>query len=115
MLDRFSFSLVMIFSLAIGLLLSNSVLAEDMDELRSAACGEGKAKDSSWHISNLYNCENNSFFVPYHLWTGAKWNWTATTTWNPSSQMVGTARQVRGLASGSHLPLRTRNWHDRRL
>ena len=30
--------------------------------------------EEPWHISNLYNCVNKELFIPYHLWTGAKWD-----------------------------------------
>lgn len=34
-----------------------------------------KIKDNSpWNINNLYNEKNKSFFIPYQLWTGAKWD-----------------------------------------
>ena len=29
---------------------------------------------SPWHIDNLYNKSDKSFFIPYQLWTGAKWD-----------------------------------------
>lgn len=66
--------LLAILAIATGSLFGGHVMAENMDDLGKAACGNGKAKGSPWHISNLYNCENNSFFVPYQLWTGAKWD-----------------------------------------
>ena len=44
-----------------------------------------------WHFNNLYDPETKSFFIPYHLWTGAKWDGVKSTkdcmhsannTWN---------------------------------
>jgi len=35
-----------------------------------------KNKDKSnkpWHISNLYDCKTQSFFIPYELWSGAEY------------------------------------------
>ncbi|MGY9004933.1 MAG: hypothetical protein ACKVJQ_02355 [Alphaproteobacteria bacterium] len=46
---------------------SSAAEIEDMDALRSAACGDGVSSDARkkpWHIANLYNCKNNTFFVP---------------------------------------------------
>ena len=34
-----------------------------------------KNKSSNpWHITNLYSKDDNSFFVPYHLWSGSSWD-----------------------------------------
>ena len=34
-----------------------------------------KNKSSNpWYFTNLYSKENNSFFIPYQLWSGSKWN-----------------------------------------
>ena len=34
-----------------------------------------KNKSSNpWHLTNLYSKENDTFFIPFHLWSGAKWN-----------------------------------------
>ena len=34
-----------------------------------------KTKSSNpWHFSNLYDDVSNSFFIPYHLWSGATWD-----------------------------------------
>jgi hypothetical protein len=27
-----------------------------------------------WHITNLYSKEDDSFFIPYHLWSGSNWD-----------------------------------------
>ena len=27
-----------------------------------------------WHITNLYSKEDDSFFIPYHLWSGSSWD-----------------------------------------
>ena len=29
---------------------------------------------SPWHRVNVYDQKTNSFYIPPHLWTGAKWN-----------------------------------------
>ena len=33
-----------------------------------------KTGSSPWHFSNLYDLSSNSFFIPYHLWSGASWD-----------------------------------------
>jgi len=63
-----------LFAIAAGFLFAGHAMAGGMDDLRRAACGDGKAGESAWHISNLYNCDNDSLFVPYQLWTGVAWD-----------------------------------------
>ena len=36
-------------------------------------CSNNKAT-SAWHISNILDCSKRTLFIPYQLWTGAKWN-----------------------------------------
>ncbi|MCH1449993.1 MAG: hypothetical protein L7U49_07435 [Litoricolaceae bacterium] len=33
-----------------------------------------KVSTDPWHFTNLYDPSSDSFFIPYHLWSGAKWN-----------------------------------------
>ncbi|MBF0379830.1 MAG: hypothetical protein HQL69_02360 [Magnetococcales bacterium] len=46
------------------------------NQLQNLACGEAKkgGGESPWHIANLYDCQKNRLYIPYQLWTGAKWN-----------------------------------------
>ncbi|MDE0714573.1 MAG: hypothetical protein OXI10_06885 [Gammaproteobacteria bacterium] len=32
------------------------------------------SSSSSWHITNLYDCQTHELYIPYHLWTGASWD-----------------------------------------
>lgn len=47
---------------------------QKLDEVALQECNNVKKGSSPWHISNVYNCENKSFFIPYQLWTGMDWN-----------------------------------------
>ena len=37
-------------------------------------CVQPDIKKSPWYVGNLYDCKTNSFFIPYQLWSGAKYN-----------------------------------------
>ena len=42
--------------------------------LHDQACAiEPYVADNPWHVANLYNCSTRELFIPYQLWTGAKW------------------------------------------
>ena len=55
---------------------SASSWGADRNELRAAACPGDAAPASRgpWHLANLYDCKNDTIFIPYQLWTGAKWD-----------------------------------------
>lgn len=36
-------------------------------------CKNQVKSNSAWHISNLYDCKTQSFFIPYELWSGAEY------------------------------------------
>ena len=38
------------------------------------ACASYPSSSSPWHVKNLYDCRTRELFVPYQLWTGAKWD-----------------------------------------
>ena len=38
------------------------------------ACASYPSSSSPWHVNNLYDCRTRELFVPYQLWTGAKWD-----------------------------------------
>ncbi len=38
------------------------------------ACASYPPSSSPWRVKNLYDCRTRELFVPYHLWTGAKWD-----------------------------------------
>jgi hypothetical protein len=37
-------------------------------------CVQPDDTKSAWYIGNLYDCKTNSFFIPYQLWSGAKYD-----------------------------------------
>ena len=44
----------------------------DIDRLVSESSGQ--TDPDPWHFNNLYDSSSKSFFIPYHLWSGADWN-----------------------------------------
>ena len=53
---------------------NNSILLS-AEALHQAACVEiDDTNASPWSINSLYNCETKQLFIPYQLWTGARWN-----------------------------------------
>ena len=53
---------------------SNISITKDPEVLYQLACSNAGRSDSPWHITNLYDCESKTIFVPYQLWTGAEWD-----------------------------------------
>lgn len=45
-----------------------------LNKLTNKICKTNTKASSPWHISNLYNCKDKSFFIPYQLWSGAKYD-----------------------------------------
>lgn len=43
-------------------------------QLRALACETALESGSPWHIKNLYDCETDTLYIPYQLWTGARWD-----------------------------------------
>ena len=37
-------------------------------------CPNPATINTQWHINNLYDCKSRSLFIPYQLWSGAKFN-----------------------------------------
>jgi hypothetical protein len=33
-----------------------------------------QSASNAWHFNNLYDSSSDSFFIPYQLWSGAKWD-----------------------------------------
>ena len=52
----------------------NRSIIKDPEMLHQFACSDVGKRVTPWHISNLYDCESKTIYVPYHLWTGAKWD-----------------------------------------
>ena len=49
----------------------------DIDQLITKS--RGKPAPGPWHFNNLYDESSNSFFIPYHLWSGAEWDGNKST------------------------------------
>ena len=66
------------FVLVSGLLFSfvTPVWAEDTSaqDFHKLACASYPPSSSPWHVGKLYDCKTRELFVPYQLWTGAKWD-----------------------------------------
>jgi len=45
-----------------------------LKKLTKIECASSEKSKSPWHISNLYDCKDKSFFIPYQLWSGAKYD-----------------------------------------
>ncbi len=43
-------------------------------QLHAIACTESAKSDDPWNIKNLYDCSTSTLYIPYQLWTGAKWD-----------------------------------------
>ena len=46
----------------------------NMKDIEVLTTKEVKNNNSPWNINNLYSKNDKSFFIPYQLWTGAKWD-----------------------------------------
>ena len=46
--------------------------------LHMRACTHSVDRPGHWHIRNLYDCQSNSLFIPYQLWTGSKFDGNKT-------------------------------------
>jgi len=53
---------------------SNFELQTQNDIDRLVSKSSGQTDPDPWHFNNLYDPSSNSFFIPYHLWSGADWN-----------------------------------------
>jgi hypothetical protein len=53
----------------------NNTSLENSNDLHEIACTKEKGNNSSlWNISSLYDCKTKTIFIPYQLWSGAKWD-----------------------------------------
>ena len=65
--------------IAACVLLADAVTAARADrkaarEFHERACASYPPSASRWHVTNLYDCKTRKLYVPYQLWTGAKWD-----------------------------------------
>ena len=52
---------------------TNNIELKKVTHTKSKCVQPDKTK-STWYIGNLYDCEDKSFFIPYQLWSGAKYD-----------------------------------------
>ena len=57
--------------LAVMIVLCASAAAAE--SIHERACA-GPPDEAAWHISNLYDCQSRTLYIPYHLWTGMPWD-----------------------------------------
>ena len=54
---------------------ASDISIKQSDDAKSVSSNASKTKSSNpWHFTNLYDVSSDSFFIPYHLWSGAKWD-----------------------------------------
>ena len=49
-------------------------LANKSDVAKLIELVGSQSASNSWHFNNLYDASSGSFFIPYQLWSGAKWD-----------------------------------------
>ena len=72
-------SLAAVLVIAAFVLLSDAGTAARADrkaarEFHERACASYPRSSSPWHVTNLYDCKTRKLYVPYQLWSGAKWD-----------------------------------------
>jgi hypothetical protein len=58
-----------------------------LNKITSNICKTNIKSSSPWHISNLYDCKDKSFFIPYQLWSGAKYDGNKANSKNHQANM----------------------------
>ena len=54
---------------------ASEISIKKQSEAESTFAKASRTKSSNpWHLSNLYDSTSGSFFIPYHLWSGATWD-----------------------------------------
>ena len=54
---------------------ASEILIKKQSQAGSAFAKASQTKSSNpYHFSNLSDDASNSFFIPYHLWSGATWD-----------------------------------------
>jgi len=49
-------------------------VASKSDVTKLAETVGSQSASNPWYFNNLYDASSDSFFIPYHLWSGAKWD-----------------------------------------
>jgi len=55
-------------------MLNRNGRSEEIAKFHNLACSQPKKSNSPWNIGKLYDCASQEMFIPYQLWTGAKWD-----------------------------------------
>ena len=58
-----------------------------LNKLLKKECTNSIKSKLPWHISNLYDCKDKSFFIPYQLWSGAKYDGNKANSKNHQANM----------------------------
>ncbi len=73
-----NFSSVSALAIAAYILLASIVAPERAAaaalEFHERACASYPPSASPWHVTNLYDCNTRRLYLPYQLWTGARWD-----------------------------------------
>lgn len=67
-------TIILITTLSIFTGCSTSQSGLQISKLTKQECKSSNKSKLPWHISNLYDCKDKSFFIPYQLWSGAKYD-----------------------------------------
>ncbi len=59
---------------------STQVKQNNIYDLSCSSEMQTEREKSPWHISNLYDCQKKELFIPYQLWSGAKWDGNKNTS-----------------------------------
>lgn len=100
-------TLLMLTALGASLLLSgcsqsNFSNVEKLNVVAQAECATPNENASAWHMDNLYDCKNGTWFIPYQLWTGAKFDGNKATSKNHeadnySRKINGKSVEIKGV------------------
>lgn len=76
-----------IFVISILIFVSGCATSYNQEQLQvitktKELCKNQVKSDNPWHISNLYDCKTQSFFIPYELWSGAEYKGDKTNSKN---------------------------------
>lgn len=63
-----------IFILLSGCVTGNVITKEKSANLYDSVCKKGIGGASPWNLKQLFDCNTQSYFIPYQIWTGGEWN-----------------------------------------
>ena len=76
--------------IAIAILINGCATSKNalqINKLANKECNSSNKSKLPWHISNLYDCKDKSFFIPYQLWSGAKYDGNKANSKNHQANM----------------------------